>query len=330
MNIVERRTMKAVVQSRYGSAEVLELADVELPVPRAHEVLIEVRAASVNHADLVNMTGEPYLGRLAFGLFAPKGRIRGRDVAGRVAAVGAGVRQFQPGDEVFGELKGGTFAEYVCGSADLLAIKPANLTFEQAAAVPLAAGTALKGVRDDGRVLPGQRVLINGASGGVGTYAVQIAKSLGADVTAVCSTRNVDLVRSIGADQVIDYSRVDFTRAGERYDVILDLAGSRSLSELRAVLTPTGTLVLSSGRGGRVVGPMGRVLQALVSSPFVRQRLRLCTFAMSQRTLVDLTELIEAGKITPVIERTYPLSEAADAMGHFAKEHARAKIVIAV
>ncbi|MFI6511322.1 NAD(P)-dependent alcohol dehydrogenase [Streptosporangium sp. NPDC050855] len=322
--------MKAIVQDRYGPADVLELRDVPRPVAGEDEVLIRVHAASVNHADHAVMTGVPYLGRLAFGPLRPKVAIRGRDVAGRVVAVGGGVRHLRPGDEVYAEAETGTFAEYVAVPADRVAVKPATLTFEEAATVPLAGGTALQGLRDRGELQPGQKVLINGASGGVGTLAVQIARALGAEVTGVCGTRNVDLVRSLGADHVVDYRREDFTRGDRRYDLILDLAGNRSLSDCRRALTPTGTLVLSSASGGRLLGPLGRVLRASVLSPFVRQRLRVLVASPSGRLLADLTELVEFGKIVPVVERTYPLHETPEALRHLAEEHARSKLVIVV
>ncbi|GAA2376685.1 NAD(P)-dependent alcohol dehydrogenase [Nonomuraea africana] len=322
--------MKAIVQHRYGSPDVLEFTDVDLPAVKDDEVLVRVRAAAVNHADWVMTRGMPYAARLAFGLRRPTTTVRGRDVAGQVEAVGAKVTRFRPGDEVYAETDAGSFAEYTRVPEGLLALKPANLTFEQAAAVPVAAIAALQALRDRGKVRPGQRVLINGASGGVGTFAVQLAKALGAEVTGVCSTRNLDLVRSIGADHVVDYSREDFTTGGRRYDLIVDLAGNRPLSACRRALTPTGTLVLSSGGGGRWFGPLRRIVSALAVSPFVRQSLRPHTATRSKDDLAVLTELIEAGKVTPAIDRTYPLSEAAEALRYFVEEHARAKIVITV
>ncbi|MGW0807848.1 NAD(P)-dependent alcohol dehydrogenase [Nonomuraea sp. NPDC002799] len=322
--------MKAIVQAKYGPADVLRLGDVGKPVPGDHEVLVRVRATSVTHGDLVTMTGLPYLGRLAFGLREPKRKVPGRDIAGEVEAAGKAVTRFAPGDEVYAEVPAGGFAEYARVPEDLLCPKPANLTFEQAAAVPWAANTALQGLRDRGGLAPGQRVLINGASGGVGTFAVQIAKSLGAEVTGVCGTRNVDLVRSLGADHVVDYSREDFTEGARRYDLIFDLAGNHSLSACRRVLTPAGTLVLSSSNGGRWIGPMGRLLGALVLAPFVRQSLRTYMAEPSRGNLADLKEMIESGRITPAIDRTFPLSEVPEAMRYFSEEHARAKVVITV
>jgi NADPH:quinone reductase-like Zn-dependent oxidoreductase len=260
--------MKAIVQHAYGAADALKLEDIDEPAIKDDEVLIRVRAAAVNHADWVMATGLPLIGRLAFGLRKPKKMVRGRDVAGEVEAVGNGVTQFRPDDEVFAEVETGSFAVYTVASEDLLALKPANLAFEEAATVPLAANTALQGLRDVGKVKPGQKVVINGASGGVGTFAIQIAKAFGAEVTGACSTRNMDLVRAIGADHVIDYTRENFTRGGRRYDLIFDLMGNHPLTECRHALTRKGTLVLSSGTGGRVLGPLGRILKADVGVKF--------------------------------------------------------------
>lgn len=268
-------TMKAILQTRYGSADVLRLADVPTPTIGGDEVLIRVRAAGVNHADWVHTSGRPLIARLAFGWRFPKQSIRGKDLAGQVEAVGKNVTQFRLGDHVFAEVEAGAFAEYAIVPATLLAMKPANLTFEQAATVPLAARTALQALRDGGNLRSGQTVLINGASGGVGTYAVQIAKALGAEVTAVSSTRNTELVRSLGALDVIDYTKEDFTASGRRYDVILDLIGNHTLTQLRRALTHNGTLVLSSGTGSAVFGPMRRIISALALSPFVSQNLRI-------------------------------------------------------
>jgi NADPH:quinone reductase-like Zn-dependent oxidoreductase len=328
--------MKAIVQDRYGS---LEFRAVDKPVPADNEVLVEIRAAAVNAYDWHVMRGDPYLARLmapaVFGLRGPKRKIRGQDFAGRVAVVGKDVARFAIGDEVFGGLghAGGAFAEYVCAPAYLVEPKPAGLTFEEAAAVPLAGNSALMGLRDVGEVQPGQQVLVNGASGGVGTFAVQIAKAFGAEVTGVCSARNVDLVRSIGADHVIDYTQRDFTRTGHQYDVVFDLVGNRSLTDYRRALTPTGTLVLSGGgvsRGGSVVGPMGLLIRAKLLAPFVRHRLAALTETSSRENLATLGGLIESGDLTPVIDRTYPLSEAAEAIRYVEVEHARAKVVITV
>jgi len=326
--------MKAIVQDRYGSPDVLRLSEVDQPVPADNEVLVRVHAASVNARDWHVMRGDPYLARLmapaVFGFSAPKVRIPGTDFAGRVEAVGRAVTRLRPGDEVFGETHG-AFAEYVCVPDGLVEQKPANLTFEQAAAMPLAANTALMGLRDLARVQPGQHVLINGASGGVGTFAVQIAKSMGAEVTGVCSTRNTDLVRSLGADHVVDYTRDDFTRTGRRYDVVFDLVGNRSLTDCRRALTPTGMLILSGGgvsKGGSLIGPIGLLIRGQLLSRFVRHRLLALTAAQSKENLATLRELAESGKITPVIDRTYPLSEAPEAVRYLEVAHARAKVVI--
>jgi NADPH:quinone reductase-like Zn-dependent oxidoreductase len=324
--------MKAIVQDRYGSPDALEFRDVGKPVPADNEVLVRVHAAAVNAYDWHLMRGDPYLARLTLGLGRPKMKIRGRDFAGRVETVGADVKRFGPGDEVFGEVDG-AFAEYVCVPENMLETKPTNLTFEQAAAMPLAGNTALMGLRDAGRVQPGQQVLVNGASGGVGTFAVQIAKSFGAEVTGVCSTRNVDLVRSIGADHVIDYTQEDFTRNGRRYDVVFDLVGNRSLTDLRRALTPRGALILSGGgvsRGGSLIGPMGLIIRGQALSRFVRHRLLVLMAMPSKENLATLRELAESGKVTPVIDRTYPLREAPEAIRYLEAEHARAKVVITV
>jgi NADPH:quinone reductase-like Zn-dependent oxidoreductase len=334
--------MKAVVYGRYGSPDVLELTEIDQPVVRDDQVLVRVRAASLNPADWHFMRGLPYLVRMINGLRKPrKATVLGSDLAGQVEAVGKHVRQVRPGDEVFGRARAGHrpdpraavaaggCAEYACVSADLLAPKPASLTFEQAAAVPLAALTALQALRDEGNLQPGQKVLINGASGGVGTFAVQIAKSFGAEVTGVCSTRNVDMVRSIGADQVIDYTRQDFTERGRRFDLILDTA-DRSLSDLRRALTAKGTLVVVGGSTGRWIDGLGRANKARVLSPLVSQRLRPFLTRWNKQDMHLVKELIEAGKVTPVIDRTYPLSEAPEAMRYLEAGHARGKIVIRV
>ena len=307
--------MRAVIQDRYGSPDVLEIGDIDKPVPADGEVLVRVRAAAVNAYDWHQMRGDPYLARLALGLRAPRARIRGRDFAGEVETVGRNVPDRRPGDEVLGEVDG-TFAEYVCVPDTAVDLKPASLTFEQAAALPLAGNTALRGLRDIGRVQPGQHVLVNGASGGVGTFAVQIAKALGAEVTAVCSTRNTDLVRSLGADHVIDYTKEDFTRGGRRYDVVLDLVANHGISGLRRVLKPGGTLVLGSGGDpGRFLGAISLILKGLALSPFVRERLRpLVGPAPSKEVLAALQELAEAGKLAHVIDRTYTLAETAEAI----------------
>lgn len=322
--------MDAIVQTRYGAPDVLEHARIHRPSISEDQVLIQVRAASVNHADWVYTSGRPLIARLAFGLRRPKEPVRGKDVAGVVEAVGADVTEFRPGDEVYGELAAGTFAGYVAAPASLLALKPANLTFEQAATVPLAARTALQALRDGGKVSAGQRVLVNGASGGVGTFAVQIAKSMGADVTAVCSTRNVSRVLALGADTVVDYTREDFTAGGADYDVILDLIGNHPLRRLRRVLSRTGRLVLSSGTGNPVFGPMGRILHALMLSPWVSQTLGVFPAAPGAQELDRLRELIESGAVTPAIDSSYLLRDVPEAIRHFVDEHARGKIVITV
>jgi NADPH:quinone reductase-like Zn-dependent oxidoreductase len=319
--------MKAIMQDRYGSADVLELREVERPVPGADEVLVRVRAASVNAYDWHFMRGDPYFARMMMGLSAPKAKIRGRDFAGVVEAVGARVHGLAPGDEVFGEADG-SLAEYVCAPDAMVARKPANLTFEQAAALPLAGNTALIGLRD---LRAGQRVLINGASGGVGTMAVQLAKARGADVTGVCSARNADLVASLGADHVVDYKQADFTRDGRRYDLVFDLVGNRSLTDLRRVLTPDGTLVLSGGgtsNGGSLIGPYSLFLKGKAVARFVRHRVVFLEARQSKDNLAALREFAESGTLVPVIERTYPLSEAPDAIRHVEIEHARAKVVV--
>ncbi len=322
--------MKAIVQRAYGNADVLKFEDIDRPVIGDDEVLVRVKAAGLNHADWVYTSGTPLIARLAFGPRTPRTIVRGKDVAGIVEAIGANVTTFRPGAEVYGELESGTFAEYVAAPASLLARKPANLTFEQAATVPLSGMTALLGLRDAGSVKPGQRVLINGASGGVGTFAVQVAKALGAEVTAVNSARNAGLARSLGADHVIDYAREDFTLGTTRYDVVFDLIGNHSLNELRGALTPKGTLVLSSGTGGRVLGPMGRILKAVVISPFVSQKLSVFTQNGTTTSLDQLRDLIEAGLLTPAIDRTYPLAEVPAALRYFVEEHARGKIAITI
>lgn len=322
--------MLAIVQHAYGTADVLHVEEVQKPVIGNGDVLVRVRAASVNHGDWVYTSGRPLIARLAFGLSKPKEAIRGKDIAGVVDAVGAGVTRFRIGDEVYTEVEAGGFAEFAGVPEELLAHKPTTLAFEQAAAVPLAARTALQGLRDAAKVQPGQKVLINGASGGVGTFAVQIAKALGAEVTGVSSSRNAGMVRSVGADHVIDYTREDFTAGEERYDVILDLVGNHSLRDLRRVLTRTGTLVLSSGTGGRILGPTGRILRAMVISPFVSQKLVMFTASRNTDDLDALRDLIESGRVIPAIDRTYRLSEVPAAIRYFAEEHARGKIVVTV
>jgi NADPH:quinone reductase-like Zn-dependent oxidoreductase len=321
--------MKAIVQMRYGSPDVLQLKDIDRPVVKDEEVLVRVHAAAVNIGDWHLLRGVPYVMRLVVGLLKPKQEVPGLDIAGQVEAVGRNVRQFRPGDEVFGWCKG-AFAEYACAPEDNLLPKPTNLTFEQSAAVGDSAFTALAAVRDQGKVQAGHRVLINGASGGVGTFAVQIAKSFGADVTGICSTRNVETVRSIGADQVIDYTQDDFTQTGQHYDAMLDLVGTRSLSECRRVLTRRGTYVVVGVRNmGRWFG-LGRQTRALLLSPFVPQRMRLFIVKHNRQDLAVLKELVEAGKVTPVIDRRYTLSEVPDALRFQGEGHPRGKVVIAV
>jgi NADPH:quinone reductase-like Zn-dependent oxidoreductase len=322
--------MRAIVQRKYGDAGALTLEQVDRPVIGPDDVLVRVSAAGLNHADWVYTSGTPLIARLAFGLTKPKTTVRGKDVAGTVEAIGANVTTFQLGDDVYGELESGTLAEYVAAPVSRIALKPANLTFEQAATVPVSGMTALLGLRDAGRVRAGQRLLINGASGGVGTFAVQIGKALGAEVTAVCSARNADLAISLGADSVIDYRREDFTLGASNYDVIFDLIGNHTIGALRRVLVPTGTLVLSSGTGGRVFGPMGRILGSVLLAPFVGQQLTLVSGKRSSGTLDELRALIEAGHVTPSIDRNYSLAETPEAMRYFVDEHARGKIAITV
>jgi NADPH:quinone reductase-like Zn-dependent oxidoreductase len=326
--------VKAIVRDRYGSPEVLALGDIEEPTAKGNAVRVRVRATSVNPADWHFMRGEPYLMRLQAGLRRPKDAVLGCDLAGEVEAVGEGVSTLAAGDEVFGSpfMRGfGGFAEQASVPEEVLAVKPANLSFAEAATVPMAGMTALQGLRDNGRVEPGQRVLIIGASGGVGTFAVQIAKSLGAEVTGVCSTRNVDLVRSLGADEVIDYTQQDVTRDDRRYDLVFQLAGAHSPSECRRLLTPEGTLILSSGESdGRLIGPLDRILKAAVLSPFVGQKLVSFTVQPNRGDLEFLRELIEAGKVRLAIDRTYPLNEVPDAVRYLEEGHARGKVVITV
>jgi len=325
--------MKAILYCDYGPPDVLRLEDVEKPAPGDDQVLVRVRSASVNPLDWHYVRGTPYLMRLEAGLRKPKSIRLGVDFAGTVEAVGRHVTRFKPGDEVFGG-RTGAFAEYVCVREDRgIARKPANLTFEQAASLPIAAITALQGLRDKGRIQPGQKVLINGASGGVGTFAVQIANALGASVAGVCSTRNVDLVRSLGADHVFDYTREDFTRTEERYDVILDNVGNRSLSECRRILKPGGKYVLIGGGGPndhRWIGPLGRLAQTFLVAPFVSQELVMLLADLNKEDLTVLRDLIEAGKVTPVIDRRYALREVPDAIRYLETGRARGKVVITV
>ncbi len=317
--------MKAILFTKYGSPDVLQFTDVEKPIPGDDEVLVKVHAASANPADWHIMRGEPFLARLVNGLFKPKDSRLGTDVAGRVEATGKNVTQFHAGDEVFGELslnKMGSFAEYVCANEDTFALKPVNMTFEQAAAVPLAAFTALQGLRDKGQIKSGQKVLINGASGGVGTFAVQIAKSYGTEVTGVCSTRNLELVRSIGADHVIDYTKEDFTNNGQHYDLIFDAIGNRSVSDLKRALTPNGI--------GSIAGFTS--LPLLFSAMFFggKQVGLMETASANKKDLLFIKDLLESGKIVPVIDRAYPLSETPEAIRYLETSRARGKVVITV
>lgn len=328
--------MKALVLGSYGSSDHLDLTAVDTPVPAADEVLVRVRATSVNPYDWHHMRGEPRVARMmpgTLGLRAPKLRILGGDMAGQVEAVGEDVTEFRPGDDVFALLEQGGFAEYVSVPERLLARKPGNLSYEQAAAVPMAATTALLGLRDVARIEPGQKVLVNGASGGVGTFAVQIARALGARADAVCSSPNADLARSIGADDVIDYTSQDFTRSGRRYDVLLDIAGSRPVFACRRVLAPRGTLVLIGGPAGRWLQPAGHMFSALAMAPLVSQRIAMadtvsCT--AKKQILMMLTTLIEDGKVTPVISRRYPLHDIQEAVRYQEQGHAAGKVVVTI
>jgi len=323
--------MRAIVQDRFGPPDVLQLADIGLPEVGADDVLVRVHAAALNPADWHILRGDPLVARLmGLGLTKPKARVAGIDAAGVVERVGANVRGVRNGEEVLGFCRG-AFAEYACAAADMVVPKPASLTFEQAAAVPVAATTALRGIRDVGQVKAGQKVLINGASGGVGTYAVQIAAALGAEVTGVCSTRNVELVRSIGAAHVVDYTREDFTGGQSHYDVILDNVSSLPLARLRRALAPKGILVLNGGGSpGHVFGPVAGLLRAVVANMFVSQRLRPLPSRQNQAELLAVTGLIEGGKLMPVIDRTYPLADTAEGLRTVEQGHTRGKIVITV
>lgn len=322
----ERRTMRAIVHDRYG-ADALELRDVDVPVLEDHQVLVRVQASSVNPAEWYRVHG-PFFVRFAEGLRRPKSAAIGADFAGRVEAVGRDVTEFQPGDEVFGT-SGGSWAEYACAREPRLVRKPANVSFEEAAAVPIAGLTALQAVRDHGRIQPGQKVLINGASGGVGTFAVQIAKSFGAEVTAVCSTRNVELIQSLGADRVCDYTREDFTRRGERHDVMLDIAGSRPFLEFRRVLTPKATVVMvGAPMSARGLGPLKHIIGTRLVSIGRSQRVTFFVAKIEKEDLGFMGELLEAGKVRPVIDRRYELSQVSDALDYLGTTHARGKVVI--
>jgi len=324
----ETELMKAIVYRCYGSPDVLEFADVEKPTPADDEVLVKVVAASVNPLDWHYMRGSPYIMRLGSGLGAPNRTSMGVDFAGTIEAVGKNVKRFKPGDEVFGG-RSGAFAEYVAVPEDrALVLKPANMTFEQAASVPIAAITALQALRDKGKIEAGQKVLINGASGGVGTFAVQIAKSFGAEVTGVCSTRNLEMVRSIGADHVIDYKKEDYTESGERYDLIIDMVGNHGLLANRKALEPDGILVMVGGAKGNWLAPLMGPIKALVLSPFVDQELGMILAQLRQDDLAILGDLMQAGKVTPVIDRRYRLREIPAAIRYSEEGHARGKIVI--
>ena len=320
--------MKAIVRCDYGSPDVLKLEDVEKPVPGDDQLLVRVRAAALNPLDWHYLRGTPYVARMEMGLRRPKVTRLGVDFAGTVESVGRNVTQFKPGDEVFGG-RTGALAQYVSVREDRAVVpKPANLTFEQAAAVPVAAITALQALRDKGKLQPGQKVLVNGASGGVGTFAVQIAKSLGADVTAVCSTKNVDMVRSIGADRVIDYTREDFTRGGQRYDLILDNVGNHSLSQCRRALNPRGKYIMVGGPSGRWIDPLPRAFNAFVLSRFVSQDMGMFLAELNKKDLTVLRDLMQDGKVTPLIDRRYRLREVPEAIRYLEQGHARGKVVV--
>ena len=320
--------MKAAVYTRYGPPDVVEVKDVEEPVPKDNEVLIKVRVASVNPLDWKTMTGGPYIVRILLGLRKPKIKRTGVDLVGQVEAVGGNVTRFKPGDEVFGTCRG-AFAEYACTSESALVTKPDSVTFEQAASAPIAGLTALQGLRDKGQVQPGQRVLINGAAGGVGTFAVQIAKSFGADVTGVCSTKNVDMVRSIGADRVIDYTQEDFTKSRQTYDLFFDCVGNHSLSACRRVLKPKGIYIMvGAPNNARLIGLLARLIGVLVLSRFVSQKLVTFLARLNKEDLTIVGELMATRKVTPVIDRRYRLSEVPEALRYMQGGHARGKVVI--
>ncbi len=320
--------MKAIVYQKYGSPDVLELKEVEKPTPKDNEVLVKVHAVAVNAGDWYMLSGKPFLVRLMIGgPLKPKNKILGWDIAGRVKAVGRNVKQFQPGDEVFGACDCGGFAEYVCASENALVLKPVSMTFEEVAAVPVAALTALQGLRDKGKIQSGQKVLINGASGGVGTFAVQIAKSFGAEVTAVCSTRNLDMAHSIGADQVIDYTQGDFTQNGQRYDLILAANGYHSILDYKRALSPKGIYVVTGGS-------MAQIFQGMLLGPLISmtgsKKMGNQAAKTNQKDLAFMKELLEAGKVVPVIDRRYTLSEVPEALHYLGEGHARGKVVITV
>jgi len=321
--------MKAIVYTKYGPPDVLQLKEVAKPTPKDNEVLVKVHAASVNDWDWGLLRGKPFMNRLFFGLLKPKIKILGVDIAGRVEAVGRNVKQFQPGDEVFGDISGcgwGGFAEYVCARENALVLKPASMTFEEVAAVPQAAVLALQGLRDKGQIQPGQKVLINGAGGGAGTFAVQIAKSFGAEVTGVDSTRKLDIMRSIGADHVIDYTQEDFTKNGQRYDWILDFAAHHSIFDYKRALSPKGIYVMVGGSNAQIF--QGFLLGPLISMTTSKKMGIL--MHKPNKDLAFMKELFEAGKVKPVIDKRYPLSEVPEALRYFGKGHARGKVVITV
>jgi NADPH:quinone reductase-like Zn-dependent oxidoreductase len=323
--------MKAAVHDRYGTPDVVAIGEVDKPALTDDGVLVRVRATSVNPAEWYAVAGQPYVARPVMGLRAPKTPLLGADFAGTVEAVGSAVTRFRPGDDVFGG-RHGAFAEYVCVRADGAVVpKPANITFEQAGAVPTAAITALQGLRDKGQLRAGQSVLVNGASGGVGTFAVQIARALGAEVTAVCSTRHVELVRSLGADHVVDYTREDFTRSGRRHDLLLDVAGSRPWSAYRRVLAEKATLVLiGAPKGNRWLGPLSHIGGVRLASLGASQRVLFFVASFKREDFVALQELLEAGKVTPIVDRTYPLGQVAEALRYLGEGHARGKVVVTV
>jgi NADPH:quinone reductase-like Zn-dependent oxidoreductase len=329
MAAVQATTMKAIIRDTYGSPDVLKLREIEKPELTDDGVLVRVHAASVNRGDWYTVAGM-YVARPATGLRRPKSRLIGTDFAGAVEAVGRDVTEFRPGDEVFGG-RTGALAEYVCARARSVALKPARLTFEEAAAVPVAALTALQGLRDRGQIQAGQKVLVNGASGGVGTFAVQIAKALGAQVTAVCSTGNVDVARSIGADHVVDYTHEDFTRSDQRYDLMFDNAGSRSWSACKRVLSPQATVVLVGGQmGNRLLGPLGHVVRMRLAATLGSRKAVFFIAKFNSADMEVLRELLEAGKVTPVIDRRYEFGDIADAFRYMGEGHARGKVVITV
>jgi NADPH:quinone reductase-like Zn-dependent oxidoreductase len=323
--------MKAAVRERYGRPEVVELRELEKPVPADDEVLVRIHASSINIADWYGVGGRPYVGRVAMGLRGPKELRLGVDYAGQVEAVGTDVTQFRPGDEVFGG-RTGAWAEYVVAKADRgIVLKPANVSFEEAAAVPVAALTALHAIRDKGQFQPGQKVLIHGASGGVGTFAVLVAKALGGDVTAVCGPRGIDIARSLGADRVVDYTQEDFARTGERYDVFVDVKGGRSWSDCKRVLDPQGTLVIVGGpRKSRLLGPLGGVIRLRLGGMLARRKVAFFLAQVNKQDMEVLRELLEAGKLTPVVDARFPLDEIVDALRYMGEAHPQGKVVITV